>query len=137
MVRNVMVSDFQCHSDGRGDLFVAEYRKELPFLVKRIYYICDIKDKEIVRGLHAHKKLRQVMICLGGECSVIVDDGKKRETIVLDRPGKAIFIEPGVWREITNFSRNATLMVLASDLYDEDDYIRNYEDYLKYIGEKN
>ena len=135
MVRNVSVSHFNCHSDSRGDLYVAEYLNELPFLVKRVYYICNVKDEKITRGSHAHKKLRQVMICLGGRCDIIVDDGKERKTIVLDKPGKAIIIEPGVWRDMTNFSNNATLMVLASDNYNEDDYIRDYGEYLRYIKE--
>lgn len=135
MVRNVSIGYYDCHSDGRGDLYVAEYLKEIPFLVQRVYYICGVKDKSIIRGFHAHKKLRQVVICLGGRCDVIVDDGHERETIILDKPNKAITIEPGIWREMTNFSENATLLVLASDIYDESDYIRNYDDYLTYLKE--
>ena len=137
MVRNVSVGYFQSHSDNRGDLFVAEYQKEVPFPIYRVYYICGVKNPETIRGFHAHKKLRQVMICLGGRCDVIVDDGIERETITLDTPGKAITIEPGIWREMTNFSENATLFVLASDVYDESDYIRDYNEFLKYVkGDK-
>lgn len=123
----------RCYPDGRGNLFVAESGKDVPFDVKRVYYISGVTDRDTTRGSHAHKKLKQMMFCVGGVCDVIFDNGLSRETVRLDAPDKYVLVGPGIWREMTNFDSTATLMVLASDLYDECDYIRNYDDYLNYL----
>lgn len=128
------VNKIRCIEDEKGKLYVAEYGKELPFIVRRVYYICNVKNKNIVRGYHAHKQLHQVMICLGGHCDIILDNGHDRIRITLDDPSKALYLEPGLWREMTNFSENSTLMVLASDEYTEEDYIRDYDQYKRYKG---
>jgi len=122
-------------SDTRGDLFVGEYQKDIPFLVRRIYYICNVEDSNVIRGFHAHKELHQIMFCVGGTCDIILDNGCERITVPLDMPGKYVYIQPGLWREMTHFSKNATLMVLASAEYDEGDYIREYDEFLRYISE--
>ena len=116
-----------------GSLFVFEGKENIPFVVKRIYYITNVKDREAIRGNHAHKALHQIMVCLGGSCEILLDDGKNREIVQLDDPGKILYIMPCVWREISKFSEGSTLMVLASEEYDEADYIRNYEDFRDYV----
>ena len=104
----------------------------LPFDVKRVYYITDISSDKIIRGNHAHKQLKQLMICLGGTCEILLDNGIDRTVVLLDNPGKILYIQPCLWREISNFSKNATLLVLASEEYSEEDYIRKYEDFKEY-----
>ena len=121
------------HQDDRGFLFVAEYKKQLPFVVNRVYYITDVTDSTTLRGNHAHLKLRQLMFCVGGSCDIIFDDGCDRITVHMDQPGKAVLVEPGVWREMINFTKNATLIVLASDIYDEADYIRDYKQFINIV----
>ena len=121
-------------NDSRGQLFVLENGKEIPFLVKRVYYITGVDDITIERGFHAHKKLYQVMFCTGGSCEVTLDNGHERETILLDSSDKCIYVKPNIWRELRRFSSpSATLVVLASEVYDETDYIRNYEEFLQYV----
>ena len=126
--------DIRCVRDDRGELYVAEYSKEIPFLVRRVYYICNVKDEKVSRGFHAHKALQQVLICLGGSCEIMLDNGLERQTVLLDEPGKAIYLKPGLWREMRKFSSNATLMVFASQEYDEGDYIRDYDSFKRYKG---
>ena len=134
MKGSISIKQFNQHSDKRGVLYFAEYPGDIPFEIRRVYYICDVNDPSTTRGFHAHKNLKQVMVCLGGRCDVILDDGDVRKTVTLDTPGKAIIIEPCIWREMTNFSDNASLVVFASEPYDENDYIRDYKDILRYIG---
>ena len=131
MLRNIKLVKLKNHSDKRGSLFVIESMEEIPFEIKRIYYICGVPSME-TRGEHAHKTLKQAMICLGGSCTIVIDDGEVRQSIELNNPDEVLILEPGLWREIKNFSHNATLMVLASEKYDENDYIRNYDEYLDY-----
>ncbi|MDL2323404.1 FdtA/QdtA family cupin domain-containing protein [Bacteroidales bacterium OttesenSCG-928-A17] len=118
------------HSD-LGNISIVENNTEIPFEVKRIYYLYDIPGGE-ERGGHAHKELQQLMIAVGGSFDVILGDGMAKRTITLNRPYQGLLIVPGIWREIVNFSSGATCLVLASLNYDENDYIRNYEDFLKY-----
>lgn len=122
------------HGDNRGELYALEYQKELPFVIRRVYYICNVPGSNIKRGFHAHKKLRQAIICLGGSCSITVDNGKIKEIYLLDKPNKLLILDAGLWREINNFSANATLVVLASDVYDENDYIRDYHEFILWRG---
>lgn len=126
---------FQSHNDARGCLTVAELGKELPFPVKRIYYIYGVKEGER-RGFHAHKALNQVLIAMHGSCKILLDDGKEQATVTLDSPEEGLFIGTNTWREMFDFSSDAVLVSLASDEYDESDYIRDYNDFLKYIKEK-
>ena len=124
--------DFEVHGNSDGCLVALENYKEIPFEVKRIYYIYDV-PKNIIRGRHAHKRLEQVIICLSGSCDFTFDNGRTKEKVTLDSPSKGIYIKNNIWREFTNFSSNCVVVVLASELYDESDYIRSYEQYLEYV----
>lgn len=123
---------FQQHGDERGQLVALEEGQEIPFEVKRVYYMYDT-GKGVVRGKHAHKKLQQILICIHGSCTILVDDGKEKKEIVLDKPYEGIYISHNIWREMFDFSPDAVLMVLASELYNESDYIRDYNQFLRYI----
>jgi dTDP-4-dehydrorhamnose 3,5-epimerase-like enzyme len=114
--------------DDRGSLTVLEKGKEIPFSIKRIYYLSDTVDG-VSRGFHAHKKLEQIAICVAGSCEFLIDDGLERKTFVLDSSDVGLYIENFVWREMHNFSSDCVLLVLASEKYDESDYIRSYEDF--------
>lgn len=127
------ILEFEIHGDNRGQLVSLEEYKNVPFDIKRVYYMYDTK-KDVARGFHAHKKLQQVLICVHGSCKVKLDDGKEKEIIKLDCPNKGLFIANNIWREMFDFSEDAVLLVLASELYDESDYIRNYDDFIKYIS---
>ena len=126
--------DFQKHGDDRGSLVVAEYEKEIPFLVKRIYYIYGVDDDKR-RGFHSHKNLRQVYIAIHGSVKVMLDDGDKQETVLLDNPAQGLYIGHNVWREIFDFSNDAVLLVLASEKFSESDYIRNHDEFLASLKE--
>ncbi|MEP6592241.1 MAG: WxcM-like domain-containing protein [Acidobacteriota bacterium] len=115
--------------DLRGSLCVAEVGKALPFVPRRCFTVFDVPSRE-VRGAHAHRRLRQALTCVHGDCALMVDDGRQREEIVLDSPQTLVVIEPMVWGVQFRFSPDAVLVVLASDEYDADDYIRDYDEYL-------
>jgi dTDP-4-dehydrorhamnose 3,5-epimerase-like enzyme len=115
--------------DERGSLISLETTKQIPFDIKRVYYIYGTQSG-VARGFHAHKKLKQVAICVSGKCLMILDDGAKREELWLDSPDKALLIGNLVWREMHDFSEDCVLLVLASEHYDESDYIRDYDDFL-------
>lgn len=132
MKSDINLIEFNTHGDDRGQLIAIEENRDIPFEVKRVYYMFETK-KGVVRGKHAHRKLMQVLICISGSCKVLLDDGKNRETVILDRPDKGLLVTNVLWREMYDFSENAVLMVLASELYDESDYIRDYDEFLAYI----
>lgn len=118
--------NFSVHGDHTGKLVALEKGADFPFDIKRVYYIWDT-DSNAVRGKHAHRKLEQVIICTSGSCDFILDDGKEKTTVHLDNPAQGLYIKNNIWREFTNFSPDCVVMVLASEHYDESDYIRNYE----------
>lgn len=118
-----------------GSLSFFEFEKELNFEIKRIYYIYKFSEQNR-RGFHAHKNLKQVMFCPHGKIEVEFDNGKEKEKYLLDSPTKILVVEKGYWREFVSLEEGSILCVGASDIYDENDYIRNYEDYLKW-EEKN
>lgn len=118
--------------DERGCLISLEYGKNLPFEIKRVYYIFNTKEG-ISRGFHAHRKLQQLAICVSGSCKFIIDDGYTRVDYILDKPGRALLINNMKWREMHDFSSDCVLLVLASDVYLESDYIRDYSDFLKEV----
>lgn len=124
--------EFKKLGDDRGSLVSLEQNKNIPFEIKRIYYIFGTKDG-VSRGFHAHKNLQQVAICVKGSCRFLLDDGKTKEEIILDKPDTGLHINSFIWREMHDFSEDCVLMVLASELYDEDDYIRDYQDFLNNI----
>jgi UDP-2-acetamido-3-amino-2,3-dideoxy-glucuronate N-acetyltransferase len=117
-------------SDLRGNLTFAETPGLLPFVPSRFFLIYDIPGKE-VRGEHAHKELHQFMICIKGSCAVVVDDGNERCELVLNKPSLGLYVPPMIWATQYKFTQDAVLLVLASDVYKAEDYIRNYEEYLK------
>ena len=120
-------------TDMRGSLTVAEYGQFLPFVPKRYFLVFDVLSKE-VRGEHAHKKLHQFLVCVRGSCSIVVDDGNHSEDILLDSPDLGLHIPPMVWGIQYKFSPDAVLLVLASEIYNPEDYIRNYDDFLALIS---
>ncbi|MGI2209568.1 sugar 3,4-ketoisomerase [Shewanella baltica] len=122
--------EFNSLGDERGGLVSLEANENIPFSIKRVYYIFGSKAG-IARGFHAHKKLKQVAIAVSGSCRFIIDDGQFKESKVLSSPTEGLLIDSCVWREMHDFSHDCVLMVLASDYYDEADYIRNYQDFLK------
>lgn len=115
-----------------GFLTALEGNREIPFNIKRIYYIYNV-PKEIERGSHAHKRLEQVLICVSGSVKIKVDDGNEKKIIELSNPSKGLYIGPGIWHEMYDFNLNSVLLVLASEYYNERDYIRDYEEFLKMI----
>ncbi|CZW87909.1 WxcM-like domain-containing protein [Enterobacter hormaechei] len=120
----------QKHGDDRGSLVALEEENNIPFSIKRVYYIFDTKEG-VRRGFHAHKKLKQVAIAVKGSCRFLLDDGTERIEVVLDNPAQGLLIESCIWREMYDFSSDCVLMVLADCHYDENDYIRDYDDFLK------
>lgn len=113
--------------DGRGSLISLESTQNIPFAIKRVYYLYDLKNDK-PRGFHAHRELEQVIICVSGSCRLVLDDSIERQEIILDDPSKAAFIPKMVWREMYNFN-NCVLMIIASEHYDPADYIHTYNDF--------
>ncbi len=125
---------FPPHGDDRGQLVAIEAMKDLPFEVKRVYYIYDTLAG-VRRGFHAHRNLQQILICVSGSCKIHLDNGTDTAEVLLDKPNEGLYIANDMWREMYDFSPDAVLLVLASEYYDEADYIRNYADFLKYVKE--
>lgn len=125
--------NFQQHGDDRGQLVALEENKEIPFNVKRIYYIFDTKEG-VRRGFHAHRALEQILVCVSGSCKVKLDNGKESKIVELSKPNEGIYVANDMWREMYDFSPEAVLLVLASELYDESDYIRDYQQFLEYVN---
>lgn len=120
--------------DERGGLVVAEETKNIPFKVKRIYYIFDAKP-DIPRGFHAHKALHQVAFCIKGKCRMVMDNGTEKQEVWMDQANKGLMIPPLVWHEMHDFSEDCVLLVLASEHYDESDYIRKYDEFLIVVNQ--
>lgn len=118
--------------DERGKLVSLEGGKNIPFDIKRVYYIYDTLPEQD-RGMHAHKELEQVIVAMDGACTFVLDDGKNREEVVLNRPDTGLYIGKNMWREMKNFSYGCKLMVLASTHYDENEYIRDYDEFLRNV----
>lgn len=127
--------DFDVKGDGRGNLIALEEIKNIPFAIKRVYYMTNL-SADHPRGFHAHIKLRQVAICLNGSCRVILDDGTHKEEVILDSPHQGLYIPEMIWREMHDFSDQCVLMVLANEYYSEADYLRNYNDFLQAKAER-
>ena len=124
--------EFVRHGNSDGSLVAIEELKDVPFQIRRVYYIYDVAEN-VIRGHHAHKSLEQVLICVHGSCKIRLDNGTESETVILDKPNEGLYVSNAVWREMSDFSQGAVLMVLASKLYDESDYIRDYNEYLRYM----
>lgn len=123
---------FQPHGDDRGQLVSLEEYNDIPFRIKRVYYMYDTVP-DVVRGCHAHKKLQQILICVHGSCKIRLDNGKEKKVVALEKPYEGLYVSNNMWREMFEFSKDAVLMVLASELYDESDYIRDYDEFLRFI----
>ncbi len=119
------------HSDRKGNLSVVENSQTLPFDVKRVYYLYDVPGGEN-RGSHAHKELSQLIIAASGSFTVTLDDGKCKRSFFLNRPYQGLYVKPGMWRDLEDFSSGAVCMVLASDIYLKEDYIRDYNEFLRF-----
>jgi len=126
------IKNFDVIGDNRGSLISIESEIDIPFAIKRIYYIFNTK-KSIRRGFHAHKNLQQVLIAVSGSCKILIDSGKSKEEVLLDSPKKGLLIKELLWREMFDFSADCVLLVLASEHYDENDYIRDYNQFLKTV----
>ena len=138
-IKSIKYNVFDCsmveldrhHSDRKGNLTVVENGKTLPFDVKRVYYLYDVPGGEN-RGSHAHKELSQLIIAASGSFTVTLDDGKCKRSFFLNRPYQGLYVKPGMWRDLEDFSSGAVCMVLASDVYKVEDYIRDYKDFLDF-----
>jgi dTDP-4-dehydrorhamnose 3,5-epimerase-like enzyme len=133
MINKYKLVDFKTLGDDRGSLVALEKGGSIPFDIKRVYYIFDTK-KHITRGGHAHINLKQMIVSVKGSCTFVIDNGRKKIEIELCNPNEGLLIEGLIWREMKNFSKDCVLVVLASEYYDESDYIRNYEDFKKKVG---
>lgn len=121
------------HGDERGQLIAIEAMSDvIDFEIKRVYYIFD-NVGDVRRGFHSHKKLKQILICTSGSCMIHLDNGNETEEILLDSPDKGLIISHNTWREMYQFAPGTVLMVLASEEYNEEDYIRNYDEFLKSV----
>ncbi|HGU0833268.1 TPA: FdtA/QdtA family cupin domain-containing protein, partial [Escherichia coli] len=130
----IKIIPLQAHGDDRGSLIALEEENNIPFEIKRVYYMFNTKSN-VRRGLHAHRKLKQVAIAVRGSCRFVLDDGKERVEILLDNPGQGLLIDSCIWREMYDFSEDCVLMVLADSHYDENDYIRDYETFYKLVND--
>lgn len=127
---NMQLIDFPSFIDERGSLVAIEGIQNIPFEIKRVYYIRDVKQG-VRRGFHAHKELCQVLICVNGSCKILLDDGNAKHEFLLDSSNKGLLVGKMVWRQMYDFSPDAVLLVLASEHHEEQDYIRDYEEFLK------
>ena len=130
---DIKLIQLQSHGDDRGSLVALEEQKNIPFAIKRVYYLFDTK-KDVSRGFHAHKKLKQLAIVLKGSCRFLLDDGKDKVEVLLDNPPEGLYIESFLWREMFDFSADCVLMVLADAFYDESDYIRDYKKFISIVN---
>ena len=139
-MKNCKIVNFNEITDHRGKMIPIEYPKQLEFPLKRIYYIFDVKDG-VRRGYHSHNDLEQILIAVHGKVKVLIKTPYEEEIVELDSPNKGLYIGPMIWREMFDFENEAVLVILASHEYDENDYIRNWNDYLekakKYFNEGN
>ena len=129
-VNDCRIIDIRKYSDNRGYLSVIEGGMDIPFEIKRIYYLYMVP--EAARGAHAHKQLQQLLVATSGSVDITLDDGREKKTFHLDRPWKGLLVVSGLWRVLDNFSGGTVLMCLASEKYDEGDYIRDYDEFLNY-----
>ena len=131
-LKDVKIISLPKIEDHRGNLTFIEAKKHIPFEIKRVYYLYDVPGGA-TRGGHAHKNLEQLIIAISGSFDIILDDGYQRKRIHLNRSYYGLYLPKMIWRELENFSMGAVCLVLASDYYDESDYIRDYEEFLKLV----
>lgn len=129
-LKDCIMINFPKIVDARGNLSVIEENNQVPFLIKRVFYLYDVPSGA-TRGGHAHKEMQELLIALSGSFDVVLDDGVERKSYFLNRPHYGVYIPPGIWRELENFSSNSIALTLASTLYDEKDYIYDYDFFKK------
>lgn len=134
-VAEVTLYEIKHVTDLRGDLTVTELERDIPFPVRRVFFIYNVPNERI-RGEHVHRQLHEFVVCLSGSVSIVVDDGAQREEYVLDRPWLGLHLPPRVWRSLYKFSKDAVLAVYASHEYDPGDYIRDYDEFLAMVGQR-
>lgn len=130
------VTELPVLGDERGQLVVLEELRHVPFPIKRVYYLVGT-CQGVARGFHAHRELSQLAVCVAGRCRMLMDDGRQKEDIWLDKVNKSILLPPMVWHEMHDFSEDCVLLVLASDVYKEPDYIRDYAEFQKLVRHAN
>lgn len=137
VVRNSGWAVLRQFDDGvDGSLGIVEAGRDIPFGIKRVYYITNLLNARSVRGKHAHKKLWQAIFCVSGSFTLGLDDGTNRQSMRMWRNNEGVLLGPGLWHTMSEFSAGCVLLVVASDYYDESDYIRNYDEFLKFVGAK-
>lgn len=135
-IMQVIKYAFQQHGDERGMLVALEEYNDIPFEIKRVYYMYDTQEN-VRRGFHSHKNLQQILVCVHGNCKILLDNGKEKKIVSLEKPYEGLYIPHDIWHEMYDFSPDAVLLVLASTLYKEEDYIRNYDEFIKFVSLKN
>lgn len=118
----------------RGNLFVASAMKNIPFRIKRAYFINNLEHISVARGGHAHKKLTQAIFCANGSFVLSLDDGKRKQKILMNKSESGIILGPKLWVTMGKFSKNCVILILSNSYYKEKDYIRNYDDFIKFIS---
>ncbi len=134
-IKNIDIIEIPKITDPRGNLAIIE-KEVLPFAIKRVYYLYDVPSTSF-RGGHAHKEQKEFLIALSGSFEVSLTDGKQKQTVTLNKPNVGLLIGVGIWRELENFSSGAVCLVIASDEYDENDYIRNYDEFIEYKNQSS
>ncbi len=133
-VKNSGVVKLAAHKDPkRGDLFVAEAKKNVPFPIRRVYFINNLQHVSVSRGGHAHRKLTQAIFCVNGSFVLSLDDGKRKQSILMNQPEVGIILGPKLWVTMSKFSKDCVILLISSDYYDARDYIKTYDDFLKFI----
>lgn len=127
----IQLLELPAFGDGRGDLMSVEANQHIPFAIKRVYCLYNLGDHP--RGMHAHKQLHQLAFCVHGSCRFVLDNGVRRDDVILRRPTQGLLIGNLIWREMHDFSDDCVIMVLASEHYNEADYIRDYADFLNVV----
>lgn len=136
-VKNSGIVKLQFYNDfPDGNLVICESKKNVPFEIKRVYFINNLFNKKAIRGKHAHKKLEQIIFCVNGHFTLTLDDGKNKQKILMDDPCVGVRLGAKLWHTMTKFSSDCVILILASDYYKESDYIRNYDKFIKYSKNK-
>ncbi|MDO8592382.1 MAG: FdtA/QdtA family cupin domain-containing protein [bacterium] len=135
-VKNAKIIKLQFFNDfPDGNLVIGEEKKSVPFAIKRFYFINNLFNKKAIRGLHAHKKLKQIILCVNGSFELHLDDGRTKQKIIMNDPYTGIYLGSKVWRVMKKFSSDCVILVVASDYYKESDYFRDYQKFLKSVNE--
>ena len=137
-INNCKLITLQQINDGvDGIISVAENNNQIPFDIKRVYCIYNLDNQNAIRGQHSHKALEQVIFCVNGNFTLSLDDGENKKEIMLDNPNTGVYLGIDLWHTMSNFSKDCVLLVLSSDFYDESDYIRDYDQFIKYVINRN